>query len=267
MTTVLKYPGAKNRLAKWIVSHMPEHKVYLEPFFGSGAILLNKPKAHIETVNDLNLELVTFFKVLRDDSEHFIRSIELTPFSRQEYNKSYENTSEELEIARRFCIKCWQGFGCSNLYKNGFKSGQQSTSPNPARAWSKLPLQLQEAVDRLKEVQIENLDAIELIKRYDTEDVFIYCDPPYLTETRKNYIYKHEMNDRQHYELLQVLISHKGKVLISGYDNDLYNNTLDGWYKTQKETQAEKGLKRVETLWANYPLKEQISLFDDKEQI
>ena len=261
MKCVLKYPGAKNRIAPWICEYIPKHSVYLEPFAGSLAILLNKPRSHIETVSDLHGEVVNFFKVLRDNSEELIRLISLTPYSRAEYDLSYQEVNNALEKARRFCVRCWMGFGCANLYHNGFKSGQQSNSPNPAKAWHELPGTLYQAAERLKGVQIENLPAIELIKRYDTEDVFIYADPPYLHGTRKNYLYKYEMQDAEHIELLQTLINHPGKVLLSGYDNDLYNDILKGWNKVHKSTLAEGGIKRIETLWMNYDVEQgQISL-------
>lgn len=261
LKAVLKYPGAKNRLAPWIISYIPEHDVYLEPFAGSLAVLFNKERSHIETVNDLDEEIVNFFRVLREQPEELKQSIYLTPYSRKEYIKAYEQTSEPVERARRFAVKCWMGFGCGNLYKNGFKSGQQTHSPNPARAWAKLPEIIKLAAARLKGVQIECLPAVELISRYDTKDVFIYADPPYLHGTRKNYLYKHEMKDSDHKELLEVLKKHPGKVLISGYDNDLYNDVLSGWNKVWKDTQAEYGLKRTETLWMNYEAgQEQITL-------
>jgi len=258
MKAVLKYPGAKNRLASWIVSHIPEHNVYLEPYFGSGAILFNKSRSHIETVNDLHGEVVNYFKVLRDNGEELAKLIEMTPYSREEYDSTYIESDNDLERARKFCVRCWQGFGCANLYHNGFKSGQQSKSPNPSKAWSGLPQTLVLAAERIKGVQIENLDAIELINRYDTSDVFIYCDPPYLTSTRKSNLYKHEMTDEQHIELLELLIKHPGKVMVSGYDNDLYNSILVGWNKAQKDTLAENGLKRVETLWMNYDIQQRL---------
>lgn len=252
MKQVLKYPGAKARLANWICSYIPKHNVYLEPFAGSLAVLFNKPRCQIETVNDLHGEVVNFFRVLRDRPEEMKRMIELTPYSREEYDFSYQEFGDELERARKFCVRCWMGFGCANLYHNGFKSGQQSNSPNPARAWSGLPETMQLAAERLKGVQIENLPAIELIKRYDTPDVFIYADPPYLRETRKNYLYKHEMTNEDHEELLLALIAHPGQVMISGYDNELYASYLKGWRKVQKDTLAEGGLRRTETLWMNY---------------
>ena len=254
MKTVLKYPGAKNRLAPWICEHIPQHDVYLEPFFGSGAILFNKPQCHIETVNDLHGEVVNYFKVLRDSPNELIEAIYNTPYGREEYDNAYTDSDTNLERARKFCVRCWQGFGCANLHHNGFKSGQQRNSPNPARAWAKLPETLQEATKRLKNVQIEQLPAVELIKRYNTPDVFIYCDPPYLLDVRKKHLHKHEMSDEQHIELLEVLLEHPGKVLLSGYDNPLYNKILKGWRKEHKDTLAENGLKRTETLWMNYEI-------------
>ena len=259
MKSVLKYPGAKNRLATWICEYIPAHDVYLEPFAGSLAVLFNKQRSHIETVNDIDGEIVNFFRILRDRSEELERAIELTPFSRLEYKLAYESSEDELERARRFAVKCWMGFGCGNLYRNGFKSGQQTTSPNPARAWSELPETLKLATNRLKGVQIENLPAMELIERYDTEDVFIYADPPYLHGTRKNHLYKHEMKDSEHEEMLKALVKHPGKILLSGYDSDMYNDMLRGWSKVYKTTTAEHGLKRTETLWMNYDMNRQMS--------
>lgn len=267
MKSVLKYPGAKNRLAHWICRYIPEHDVYLEPFAGSLAILFNKPRSHIETVNDLDGEVTNFFRILRDRGNELEQLISLTPFSRREYENAYELCEDELEMARRFAVKCWMGFGCGNLYRNGFKSGQQKNSPNPARAWCELPETIKLAEERLKGVQIENLPATDLIKRYDTQDVFIYADPPYLHGTRKNYLYKHEMSNEDHKKLLNLLIKHPGKVLLSGYDNDLYNNMLCGWNKVQKETLAEGGRKRTETLWMNYEIEEKQMSFKFEYEI
>lgn len=254
MKAVLKYPGAKNRLASWICEYIPEHKVYLEPYAGSLAIFFNKPRSHIETVNDLDEEIVNFFEVLRDYPDLLKRIIVMTPYSRGEYERAYEKVENPIERARRFCVRCWMGFGCGNRYRNGFKTGQRTKSPNPAKAWRELPKTMMLASERLQGVQIENLPALELISRYDTSDVFIYADPPYLHGTRKKYLYRHEMTDTDHEELLKVILNHPGKVLLSGYDNDLYNNMLSGWEKVQKNTQAECGLKRTETLWMNYKI-------------
>ena len=109
MKSVLKYPGAKNRLAPWICEYIPKHDVYLEPFAGSLAVLFNKQRSHIETVNDIDGEIVNFFRILRDRSGELERTIEFTPYSRSEYKAAYEKSEDELERARRFTVKCWMG--------------------------------------------------------------------------------------------------------------------------------------------------------------
>lgn len=262
----MKYPGAKNRIANWIVSYIPKHDVYVELYAGSLAVLFNKPRCHIETVNDLYGEVVNFFRILRNDPEKLRKLIELTPYSREEYEKAYQETADSAERARRFCVRCWMGFGSANLlYHNGFKSGQQTNSPNPARAWAKLPEIMEQAAVRLKGVQIEQLPALELINRYDTADVFMYLDPPYLHETRKNYLYKYEMDNSEHEELLKALLKHPGKILISGYDNEMYNDYLTGWSKAYKRTIAENGLSRTEVLWMNYKSYSQMTFNDFPE--
>lgn len=259
---ILKYPGAKNRLADWICSYMPkQHKVYLELFAGSCAVLLHKERSHIETINDLDGEVVNFFRVLRNNPEELAWQILFTPYARDEYANAYMDGDGDVERARRFCVKCWQGFGCGNLYRNGFKSGQQSNSPNPARAWSELPENILLMSERFKGVQIENLPAVELLSRYDTEDVFIYADPPYPHETRKPHLYKHEMDNAEHEVLLKALINHPGKIMLSSYPNEMYDDILSGWRRVLKDTNAERGLKRTEVLYMNYS-DEQISLFD-----
>lgn len=252
MKQVLKYPGAKSRLADWIVGNMPKHDVYLEPYAGSLSVLLSKPRCHIETVNDLHGEVVNFFRVLRDKPDELKQLIKYTPYSRKEYDLAYQECETDIERARRFCVRCWQGFRCANLYHNGFKSGQQKNSPNPAMAWKMLPETVTQAAERLQGVQIENLPAIELIKRYDTPDVFIYADPPYLHDTRKKYLYKHEMSNDEHIEMLEILKRHPGPVMISGYESELYNDFLSDWRTLRKETRAEGGVKRTEVLWINY---------------
>lgn len=182
------------------------------------------------------------------------KSLEMTPYSREEYENAYKKVSAETELerARKFMVRCWLGMGSSNVYKNGFRSSQQGNSPKTTKHWGELPDRVLLAAERLKHAQIEKLPALELLKRYDTPDVFIYLDPPYLPGTRKGYLYNIEMTEKDHIELLKAIKKHPGKVLISGYDNDLYNEILNGWSKAQKQTQAEHGLKRIETVWFNY---------------
>ena len=254
MKNVLKYPGSKTRIAKWICSFIPKHDVYLEPFFGGGAVFFNKIPSRIETINDLSSEVYNYFKVLRDKPEELIKLLELTPYSRDEYNNAFSSAESDVEKARRFAVRCCQGFGCSNRYKNGFRNSIGKTSPRTTAFWGNFPEVLKLASERLLETQIENQDAIKLIERYNKEEVFIYADPPYLHSTRKKYLYEHEMTDLEHIELLKTLKNHKGKVMISSYENNLYDNYLIGWRKEFKNTIAEGSIKRTEVIYMNYNL-------------
>ena len=235
----------------------------MEPYAGSLAVFFSKTPARIETLNDLDGNVVNYFRVIRDKHEELEKALKQTPYARDEYYSAFEQSEiiTDVERARRFAVRCWQGFGCSNLYRNGFRSSQQANSPHTTKEWREIPERIKWASDRLLNAQIENLPAVELLKRYNTPDVFVYADPPYLHGTRKDHLYKHEMEDGEHCELLELLKYHPGKVMISGYDNDLYNNMLTGWRKESIAAQAERGLKRTETIWMNYS-DNQMSIFD-----
>ena len=120
------------------------------------------------------------------------------------------------------------------------------------KAWAGLPETIQLAAKRLKNAQIEHKDALELIKDLYGKDTFIYIDPPYLQDTRKGYLYNNEMTDEQHVKLLQIVKESDCKIMISAYENELYNTELIGWRKEYKSTTAECSKKRTETLYMNY---------------
>ena len=253
MKAILKYPGAKWRIADWIIGHFPPgYKVYLEPFFGSGAVFFTKQKSMIETVNDLDGNIVNLFRVCRDNPAELIRRIELTPFSREEFISCMEPTEESIEQARRTLVRYWQSFGTSNSSRGSWKNSQTANSPDNIYQWNQLPEIIQRICGRLKEAQIENYDAIELIRRYNTPEVLIYCDPPYNQEIRKRNIYKCELDNEGQRQLLQALKASKAKVILSAYDNELYNSELQGWYTDERITTAQMGLKRTEKLYMNF---------------
>lgn len=263
MKTLLKYPGGKWRIAEWIISHFPEHKVYCEPFFGSGAVFFKKEPAYLETINDLNGDIVNLFKVCRDYPEELAVKIALTPFARDEFKNCYENAEDPVERARRTIVRYHQSFGTSNSSKNSWKNTQTFGGPRCATMWNYLPETVLEVCHRLKNAQIENIDALTLIERYNDENTLIYCDPPYLQKLRKRNMYVVEMSDEKHKEMLQILKNSKSKVILSGYDNELYNKELYGWFTDEKETTAQMGLHRTEKIWMNFP--PQKSLFDTKD--
>lgn len=252
MNAILKYPGGKWRIADWIISHFPPHKVYCEPFFGSGAIFFNKEPAYIETINDMNADIVNLFQVCRERPYELAQLIELTPFSRDEFLNCYERVDDSVEQARRTLVRYHQSFGTSNSNKKSWRNVQVHGGPRCATMWNNLPDIICECCSRLKDAQIENINAIDLIKRYNNEDTLIYCDPPYLQSLRRKNMYVVEMSDEQHIELLNVLKSSKSKIVLSGYDNEIYNDLLRDWFTDEKTTTAQMGLRRTEKLWMNY---------------
>lgn len=252
MKAVLKYPGSKWRISEWIISHFPEHKVYCEPFFGSGAVFFNKAPSYIETINDIDGDIVNLFLAIREEPEALARLIEATPFARDEFLSCYEKSTEPVEQARRTLVRFHQSFGTSNSSKNSWRNVQTYGGPRTATMWNYLPERIVEICERLKEAQIENIDAIELIRRYNDKNTLIYCDPPYLQSLRKRNMYAYEMSDERHIELLDVLKESKSKIVLSGYDNPLYNKALAGWNTDEKKTTAQIGKHRTEKIWFNF---------------
>jgi DNA adenine methylase len=252
MKPVLKYPGAKWNLAQWIISFFPPHTNYLEPFFGSGAVLLNKKPSKVETVNDIDGRVINLFKVLRECPENLAAAIDLTPWARDEYLNSYKITGDPLEDARRFLVRCWQGTAANLNTNTGWRHHATSTPfANNMVAWNRVPELITATARRLKQVQIENKPATELVKKYNTNNVLIYADPPYPLSTRSGKMYDYEMTDADHAELLGALDAHPGPVILSGYACDLYDNRLKHWHRETKTAQAEKGQSRTEVLWIN----------------
>lgn len=259
MNNVLKYPGSKWSTSDWIISNFPldyEKMTYLEPYLGSGAVFFNKNRSKIETINDLDGSIVNLFKVIRDNPDELTRAVEYTPWSRQEYQNSYELTNNDIENARRFLVRCWQAIGTKTSDITGWSNNIKPTDNGKSR-WSRLEPAIRQAALRLKSenlnmVQIENKKAIDLIKIYNRPYVFIYCDPPYILSTRSKRIYKCEMTDDEHVELLTVLKEHHGPVMISGYMNDIYKEMLKDWIVKTRKSNCEKGKSATEVIWMNY---------------
>lgn len=249
---ILHYPGSKWSMASWIISHMPEHKTYLEPFFGSGAVFFNKGPSQIETINDLDSSVVNLFKVIRDCPTELADGIQWTPLSREEYYTSYEyETGNEIENARRFLVRCWQAIGAKTSDRTGWRSLISSNGPDTAKEWGKLPEKILKVAERLKEAQIEHQPAAKLLERYKRKEVLVYADPPYIIETRTKRHYKHEMTIDDHVELLETLEQHPGPVLLSGYAHPVYDDRLKHWRRETMNVAAEAGAKRQEILWIN----------------
>lgn len=255
--TVLKYPGSKWSLVNKLNELVPEHHTYLEPYFGSGALFFSKKPSDIEMINDMDNEVCNLFKCIQDDSERLARMVMTTSFSRSEYDNTFVIEEQDpYRKALRFLIQCWQGHGFrTNGYKVGWKNDVQGRERMYALwNWYRLPDWIIEIAERLRCVQIENRPAIEVIKRFDYQNVFMYLDPPYVLGTRAGKQYRCEMSDIEHEELLKIILQSKAKIMISGYESDLYNVYLGNWKKISFNANAEYGLKRVETVWMNYSI-------------
>lgn len=251
---VLRYPGAKWRIADFILQHMPRHHSYLEPFFGSGAVFFRKTPAPIETVNDINCDVVNLFRIVREQADTLAEYIAGIPYARQVYEEAlYVNEStSDIERAVRFLVMAWQSYGARMDGKNcGWKKDVVGREASYAvRNWNRLPSWIVAAQDRLKQVQIENQDAFQLIRQFNSPKVLIYCDPPYMLSTRNcKTSYRHELDDSAHEELLYLLNKHSGIVMLSGYANELYDMLLRDWVRYDIDTVITSGSKRMESLW------------------
>lgn len=261
MRAVFRYPGSKWSIAEWIIAHFPEgyeKMVYLEPFLGSGAVFFNKHPGAVETINDLDSDVVNLFQILRERPDDLKRVLELTPYSREEYDQSFEPCEDPLEKARRFMVKTTQAIGAKLGHgKCGWRNHKQMKIGGTACKWGGITETIDAAAYRLRGsttnlVQIEKMDALLLIKRYNTPDALIYIDPPYVRSSRKSgALYSHEMTDEDQKSLLEIIVSSKAKIIISGYDNAMYNEILKGWKTDTTMSQTTSAEMACEKIWMN----------------
>ena len=249
------YYGGKWRLAPWIISHFPAHRSYVEPCGGVASVLLRKPISPLETFNDLDKNVVNFFRVARENPAELIRQLELTPYSRHELELASTVSDDSTENARRFFVSCWVGISSAPYDKaTGFCSssyhGQRRVS-HP-RSFRDGAAALDDVAKRFRYVQIENRPAEYVIQRYDDADALIYFDPPYVTDTRKQKKqYALEVDNQFHIDVAELLRSAAGYVIVSGYACPLCAELYEayGWSRVDKESQTNSGGKRIESLW------------------
>jgi DNA adenine methylase len=259
----MRYHGGKFRLRSWVISHFPQHRVYVEPFGGAYSVGLAKPPSFAEIYNDMDGEIVNLFEVLRDPAmaEVLRRACELTPFAREEFEAAYQPTDDAIERARRILIRSWMGHGASGVrrHRTGFRVNPHRQRTTAVMDWNGWPAAVPSFVDRLRNVVIEKRPAAQIIAAHDTPETLFYIDPPYMFATRSQkrkgndlyHGYQHELTDEDHAALLDQLLGLTGMVLLSGYPSDLYDARLAGWKRVEKAAQADRGEKRTEVLWIN----------------
>lgn len=246
--------GSKASILDWLFSHYPEHNTYIEPFGGSGVVLLNKPRVIYEVYNDINSDVVNVFRILRDPATacKLAALIADTPYAREEFDLSNNaDVCEPLEAARRFIASSRMRVQPSNPC--GFRWGA-GKGYRYAHEWANMPAAIIAVAERFTGVIVEHQSWDKIIPRYDIEGAFIYCDPPYPLGTRaKNGRYKNEMSDSQHLALCEALNSlNHAKWAISSYDNPLYNASLNFCAKHSRACYTKSGGARVEVLYTSY---------------
>ncbi|MBN2379716.1 DNA adenine methylase [candidate division WOR-3 bacterium] len=255
--------GGKYSHLKWLLPFLPKAHHYCEPFGGSAAVLLNREPSHVETYNDIDGEVVNFFRVLREQKEQLIEAIGLTPFSREEFALAVSESEEklsDLERARRFFVRARQvRTGLAQTASLGRWANCKRTSragmSGVVSRWLGSVEKLPDIATRLLRVQIENRPAIEVINLYDDKDTLFYCDPPYPHESRgDSKAYGFEMTEKEHKKLAMVLRECKGKVAISGYRCKLMDDLYCSWRRADAPKKICHSIKkpRQEALWMNY---------------
>ena len=253
----MRYHGGKWRLAAWIISHFPAHDVYIEPFSGAASVLMQKPRAGIEVLNDKYERLISVFRVMRDpaSAKRLAELLRFTPYSESEYKSCREVAEDPVGDARRMLVLAYQAHGsvgaCGGK-ASGWRRCIRSCGPNAADEWGRINDHITGWVERLRRVHVECGDYAKVIKRWDSPKALFYVDPPYLGNTRSNGLgsYKHEFAEEDHYLLAELLNTIQGHVVLSGYPSDLYDRVLyKDWRRHERIAIADRHQKRTEVLW------------------
>lgn len=269
---IMRYHGGKWRLAPWVISHFPPHRIYVEPFGGAASVLMQKARTYAEVINDLDGEIVNVYRVLRDQAqaEDLERLLRLTPFAREEFEAAYQTAGDPVEQARRTIAKAFMSFGSNGIHRvknrgmrttvsthampaTGFRANSNRSGTTPAHDWMHYPDCLYTFTERLQGVVIESRPAINIIRTHDHPDALIYCDPPYVMTSRSDegQDYRHEMTDDDHCALAEQLHACRGMVIISGYPSPLYDDLYSEWHQVTTIAHIDHAQKRQEVLWMN----------------
>ena len=252
------YYGGKTTLAPTIASLLPAHEHYVEPFAGSLAVLLAKKPSRAETVNDLDGDLVTFWRVLRDRPEELERACAMTPHARVELAIAADlDVDDDLERARRVFVRLTQS-RANSMKQTGWRYGK-TINKVMATHTEALVRHVAPAATRLRNVSLESRDALDVIRDYGSEPtVCLYVDPPYLGSTRASNYRVEMLDDDAHRTFADALNGCKASVVLSGYDSPLYEELFDGWHSLRLDapTTLSGDTDRVEVLWSNRPLAE-----------
>lgn len=255
---VMRYFGGKFRLRDWVLEHFPPHKIYVEPYGGAASVLMQKTRSPLEILNDLDEQIVSVFRVLRDPerAQRLTELCRLTPFSRTELALLPEPGLDEVENARRLIYRCFAGIGLYRKLSTGFRGALQGRGTgSPAQSWFRYPDAIASFTARLAGVTLENRSAIEVMVAADKPYALHYVDPPYLPSSRTDASpssgYPFDMDEGDHVALAHTLRELEGAVVLSGYPSALYDDLFGDWYSVTRRAFAERAGERTEVLWLN----------------
>ena len=263
MRTPVRYFGGKWNAAPWIISHMPAHRVYVEPCGGGASLLIRKNPSDLEVYNDIGGDVVRFFRVLRERGDDLVRAVALTPFAHEEFLLSSQPTEDDLEHARRFIVQSLQGIGGHRGKVGTRRTGWrrcvaqgliETRSRNTAEEWDRDEIleSLLWTAKRLRRVMIEQGDWRECAERQRHKDTLLYMDPPYMSDTRSyGNEYSVEWLKSDHAAMLAYVVEWPGPCMVSGYAHDLYDTALlgAGWSRVEREQMTNGRTNRTECLW------------------
>jgi DNA adenine methylase len=233
--SLLRWAGGKGKQLNDLLPLIPRGKIYVEPFGGGCSVLLNKERTEVEVYNDLDSALVNLFQVVRDNQsyEEFKRLVDYTPYSRADFEAclSFDGIADPIRRAVAFYTVVNQSISGKRLARKG--DWARGRNDNLAERWFDRQEKLDVIHERIRHVQIECRDALDILQEWDTEDTVFYCDPPYILDTRsQRKYYAVEPGDDYHNHLVEVLINVKGMVVLSGYDHPIYQTLSNdhGWW-------------------------------------
>lgn len=259
--TPLTYYGGKQRIASWVVQHIPEHQIYVEPFFGGGAVFFKKIPSYLEVINDLNENLVNFYEMLQLNYEKLAAKVKATLHSESMYKRALDIyhgriPAEKLEKAlatwivfnQSYAATCRSGWKFDNATGGSHFGIVQHHARENFCPWLK---------KRLQYVQISCRDALQVIKDRDSERTFFYLDPPYPNANQGHYS-GYTFDDLQ--ELLTLLQNIKGKFALSNYPSDMISDfsVRNDWkidiitFKKNSVLAADPNAQKIEVLLMNY---------------
>lgn len=270
---LIHWHGGKFRIADWIIGFFPDHKLYIEPFGGAASVLLRKTPAVTEIYNDIDNRLFRVFKTIREYPVQLSNALNNTLFSRKELEYCYKNLNNEtindVEFSRIFITISHLAISTTSINQNtGFRGSINSRDYcSQAGTFYSLPEIVSILRLRLKNVIIENNTYSKLIERYNKDKNSLwYFDPPYTPESRSESSnrrgYSHDMSIEQHEQLIDAILKIKGKVVISGYDSELYNSKLKDWHIETTRNMIDSRIKKTEILWMNFTPKKQLNMFE-----